>query len=481
MTPAFQKARPDRHRFPSIDAAVVRELGGVEKRPTACMLASWLLGGATLEEKVVWTPKGKVYLPVNHTWGSLLSAQEDVLSAVGVSWSYGTYRHAVRQLRSAGLIERKYDPLPATRGAYGTVYALSESLLTVQSPTNVSVAFRHRHYGDPEDFRHATIVTGTLETGRARRYYGDADTFERRIKENYSNVPAYTNIGRWRRGESMDPTKPVFIPWFTMDIDRAELRDAYEDTQEIAQRLSDAGFDLDRTVVSFSGRKGFHVQIGADQIGCPIFADTEAAKIACDELSARLTHGIAIDSAVNSPNQLIRVAGSRHDKSGLYKVSWTLADFLSTDFETTMIRASEPHPSPDVDPRARVEVEIDLHSLFDEVAMATEARYTALRERKAAGGGAGETVKALLGGVTEGQSWHVTHEGRNLAGFILSCFLLEDRPTGDTEIDATVQSIGHFEALALWNERNRPPMRERELWSVFCSAHRRIVGGRPRR
>lgn len=475
----FRKANPDIYRFPRVDAAVIADLGGVEKRPAACLLASWLLGGATMNEKTVTTPKGDVVLPPGRTWGSLMSAQEDVLALVGARFSYQTMRTGVQTLRSAGIITDRYDPLPTTRGKYGSVFVLADQLLNPQTPINVSAQYVHRYYGDPKDFRFATAVRGVLDTGRATRRYRDVERFMQEIAAGCEE-PAFVNIGRWRRGEVMDPTKPVFIPWFTIDIDRNYLREAWDDTQEIVQRIADIGFDVERTLVSFSGRRGFHIQIGADQIGCPIYADADAARIACDELTSRIAYGIAIDPSVNSPSQLIRVAGSRHDKSGLYKITWTLNDFQATEFEHAMDLATEPQPLPQVDPRITWEMDADIHDFFDQVSEDTESRYRALRDRTSASGGPGEVIRSILGGVGEGDTWHPRHEGRNKAAFILACWLLEDRPTGDADVDARRVADGPFEALVVWNKRNSPPMPERELWSAYGSAHRRINGSRPR-
>lgn len=478
----YRKARPDRTRFPRLDRALVQDLGGVEKRPAACLLASWLAGGAALTEKQVSTPKGVVVVAPGQTWGSLMSAQEDVLALVGERFSYGTFRSAVQTLRSAGIIVNRHDPLPATRGKYGSVFTLSEPLIATPSdPVSVSATFIHRFYGDPADFRYASTVQGVLDTGRARRRIADADRFIANIGAHGLDAPAFVNVGRWRKGEALDPTAPVFVPWFTIDIDRNYLKEAWDDTNEIVERMADEGFDLDRTFISFSGRRGFHIQIGADQLDCPIFRDADAAKIASDELTARLCYGIKIDPSVNSPNQLLRVAGSKHDKSGLYKVTWTMRDFQATDFEWAMTQARDPQPTPMLDPRQVQQVESSIHDFFDAVSADTESRYLALRDRTGSGGGPGETMKSLLPGIAEGETWHPNHEGRNKAAFILACWLVEARPTGDQDIDAAFNAGGTERALDVWNRRNTPPLPDREIDACHYSASRRITGQRPAR
>lgn len=475
----YQKARPDKHRLVDIDSTLVHTLGGIEKRAPTLLVASWLAGGVAFNDKIVPTPSGKVTIPTGHVWGSLLSAQEDLLAATGQRFSYGAVRNAVKVLGRSGFITQRYDPLPQTRGAYGTVFALDPDVFNPSLPVSPLRLYRTMIYGDPADYRYGEIVTGELGRGGRRGRYGRVHQWINTLSQEGFNLPAFTTIGRWKYGESGKADSSVYIPYFTIDIDRVNVYDAWEDAINLCKTLEGEGFDAERVYVSFSGRRGFHIQISADQIGSPLFKDAEAAKIVCEDFSAMLTEGIQVDPSVNSPLSLIRVSGSRHEDTGLFKATFTMTEFLNTDYETVMKAAATGRPFEFPLPHVGETVP-DPFDAFDSLQAASEERYVEVRAlAKRDYTGPTNTVKALIGGLAEGEVWHDRHSGRNKAAFILACFLLGDRGTNDMAIDQVRLESGAWAALQVWNGRNDPPLPERELWQSYSSASRRILGTRP--
>lgn len=476
----YTKARPDQNRLVSIDESIVDRLGGVQKKGATILLASWLTGGVAFSEKRVETPSGVVVVPRGHVWGSLYSAQEDLLYATGERFTYGTLRHSVRTLLDYGVISGRYDPLPQTRGNYGTIFALSNEVIHPSKPVSPLRLYRTQVYGDPAIFRYGEIVTGELGKGGRRGNYGMADNWINTVANEGLDRPAFTTIGRWRRGEEGKAVSNVYIPFFTIDIDRIYVYDAWEDAQSLCKTLESEGFDPERIYVSFSGGRGFHIQISSDQIANPIFRDADAARIVCEDFSAYLSEGITVDPSVNSPLSLIRVSGSRHEDTGLFKATFTMAEFMTLPYEEVMETTRTGRPF--TFPKAYAgEAAPEAFTTFDELQAASEERYDRMRiaARKTGFTGPTRTVKALLNGVKEGEPWHDYHSGRNKAGFILACFLLADRNTGDHQIDQVRKESGPYAALHQWNERNNPPMNDRELWSAYGSAHRRVLGTRP--
>lgn len=477
----FEKQRPDSTRLVPVPMFAYEALGGIEKNPQYQLLLSALLGGAVVtEDKVVPTPRGEVTVRMGQVWCSIDTLLEDTFATTGASFTRNQANYAiVKKLEGSGMILESEMVHPETRGVYGKIYTLNPALLDPeQEHVDVVQGYKLFYYGDPREFELGEIVVGNLtdKTKPIRRgRYGKAEIWLNQVAEEGLDTEAFTSIGRWRQGETGDPTKPVRVPYFFIDIDRNDLYRAFLDAMEITYRAEERGYDLNRVYVSFSARRGFHVQISADQVGCPIFTDNNAAKEMAKYVAADLTKGIERDPSVESATALIRATGSKHAGSGMYKTTWTADDFQTLEFHEVMDQAREHRPFTYPDP---ISDEVEDEAMANFIEMSRHAAinlYERIRMQRASGENPSDGINALIGGVAMGENFHAHHTGRNKAGFILACWLLEGKPTNDEEIDRTAIVEGPAAALRVWNQRNSPPMSYSEVQGRINSAQRRVA------
>lgn len=95
------------------------------------------------------------------------------------------------------------------------------------------------------------------------------------------------------------------------DFDDEDLEKSRQDTVEVCKRLIAKGFDEQNILVSFSGGKGFHVQVFIDKTLTP----TEHRAIA-EALAGDLP---TFDTKVYNATRILRVVGTKHQETGLYK------------------------------------------------------------------------------------------------------------------------------------------------------------------
>lgn len=513
----YEKERADSARLVPIPLWAYERLGGVEKKPQVVLALSALLGGAVIfEDKQVETPKGVVEIPLGHTWYSYTSMGEDVLATTGASFTRDQFRYAVSTtLEETGIILGAELVHPDTRGKYGKIYRLNPELFSPDQPhVDVVQGYKLFYYGDPTEFDLGEIVVGDLkaierfrerwavhydtaveaygvETARKvfedergikvpypvrRGKPGKADLWKNQVAGRGSDKAAYTSIGRWRQGEFGRRDKPVRYPYFIIDIDREDLETAWDDVLEILARAEERGYDLSRIFVSFSGRRGFHVYISTSMFGSPVFSDSRAAEQMAAYVCGDLTVDIERDKSVESSKSLIRVTGSRHPDTGLYKTTWLACDFRMYDLYEIMghARGHRPFEFPDTF-EGDVAEEGCAHFL-DLAKNASIALYDKIRRERFNGGGkvAGDGIKALIDGVAEGENFHSHHVGRNKACYNLACWLQEGKKTGDSEVDAATERGGVMEGLLVWNARNTPSLSRTEVRGRVASARRTV-------
>jgi len=95
------------------------------------------------------------------------------------------------------------------------------------------------------------------------------------------------------------------------DLDSPDLKDALQDTKTLIDRLEKRGIGHNSIEIYMSGNKGFHIQINTDQT----FSPSRLKKLAL-----AFAHDLnSFDSTVYNANRILRLAGTKHPKSGLYK------------------------------------------------------------------------------------------------------------------------------------------------------------------
>ena len=471
-TTSFRKARPDAARMVAVPKDAYDRLGGIERAPLDLALMSWMLGGAVVTEtKQIETPKGVVTVEPGQVWGSMVSMGDDLFAGLGRRYSRDQIRYALKKapeqygLQDLGLVH------PGTRGKYGKLYALPDRVLDPNQPhVNVVKAYQIFHYGDPADFtRGERAIYDVQEDRWTRGRWTIQQKFAEFAAREGMHKASFTTIGRYRRGEEGDENAPVFVPWLTIDLDRDLLIQGYEDAQTVLAALEEAGIDMARVFCSFSGSKGFHIQVAMSQFGSPVFADALAAREVLMAYVSDLLgwYGVAHDPAVYTPHSLIRLTGSVHEKTGLRKRTWPATEFMRMAPQTVFAQIDGPFEAFAWADPMMGEVEQEAREGFVGVASSVreqvqQKRLDAQKRRYRKKSGRGPVIERIMKGVAESEAWHDYHVGRSKAAFILACWLLERGHGREWAEDA----------LFRWNKLNDPPLRDRELSRTFLSACR---------
>lgn len=119
--------------------------------------------------------------------------------------------------------------------------------------------------------------------------------------------------------------------YFDMDS-KDDLELARKDALEVVKRLVDQGVDPEHIKASFTGSKGFSVEIKlAHRI------TNEQFKAAVQRLAGDLQ---TFDHVVSDPNRIIRVDNTKHPKSGNFKIPLTVYDLDELSLDTILNMSS---------------------------------------------------------------------------------------------------------------------------------------------
>lgn len=225
------------------------------------------------------------------------------------------------------------------------------------------------------------------------------------------------------------------------DIDNGDLNTALESTRSLMARLRDTyGVSADQVSIWFSGKKGFHVGIPAELIGWEpatdihVIAKTMAKEIAGD---------IPIDLKIYDKTRLLRMEGSIHQDSGLYKVRldplWFIA---SADIELITDKAKGNDQWVPA-----TETEMSLNQMLHELYVGCKAKKGGKKVLTR------PCIEKLLLGSVDGV--------RDEAAIRLASHF---RSEGLSREEAEIR-------LMLWNDLNSPPMQESEITRKVQSAY----------
>lgn len=110
------------------------------------------------------------------------------------------------------------------------------------------------------------------------------------------------------------------------DFDSKEnLELARTDTVETANRLISKGFPEESIQCYFTGSKGFNIEVDIDQYITP-----EKFGLIVDNISGDLA---TFDKVVREANRIVRISGTKHQTTGLYKIPLTAEELVSMDIE----------------------------------------------------------------------------------------------------------------------------------------------------
>lgn len=147
-------------------------------------------------------------------------------------------------------------------------------------------------------------------------------------KDYYTSIFQYndTHYKQWKEKRTVSGIKDVTTNKLVFDFDDAANPEAARgDALQLVTRLLSHGLTQENIQVSFSGNKGYCVEVETTETFTP-------------EQFKNVTFGLAsdlksFDAVINDPNRILRVVGTRHPKSGLYKfpLSTSQLSELNTD------------------------------------------------------------------------------------------------------------------------------------------------------
>lgn len=321
---------------------------------------------------------------------------------------------------------------------------------------------------DASDFTRSERVIGNVKEGEAPRgKYGMGKKFVEWVSKAGLDEPAFTNVGRWRSDNASSRGGKVYVPWLTIDIDNVDLVEAHQDALKTVDQLDYLGYDLDRIVCSFSGSKGFHIQVDSGQMGLPPFAGPRHARIFLRAWTEDVCRGNYFDSSVCTPRSLLRITGSTHEKTGLRKRSFLAKEFRSRGLDGVMRNVRGDYEAFEWPSRGEVLPTPREH--LRDVFESAESNYRGRRSTGAFGTKnqkASGVMQRVKYGVGEGDDFGPRnfHVGRENAAFLMGCKLIEE---------CSSKRVAH-EKLRQWNGLNNPPLRHSRLEAQWRGAQRKM-------
>ena len=470
----FQKSPASPVQFSPLDADLFVQLGGVGSDTAALksMAVSRLLYGRAHEKRTVEVGGNKtVTVEEGETWCSITTLAEDITAATGKRWKRHQIKYALSLVPE---VERRQARGGRSRGYYGSCFRVPPEFFPSSSRLVMpDREYRVSRYGTPNEYRFSQILVGSYEGGERR--VTDADYFRRKVHEGALPAPAYMLGGRWRGVASVgNPDAPVYIPFWTVDVDGANPVDSYEDARLVMERLEEAGIDPEVCVVAYTGGRGIHIEIPAQVAGPRVYESADAARLTMQEFFERLVGDIdSYDPSTLSPRSMVRLYGSKHPSGRMEKRGTDGLTFLSKPmhhFFEVVRQGGDLSSVRRASRRRSVEAQVD-----DAEAEARERlKEMELARRFSGERNIGECVGRVLQGVQESEQWNDRWAGRHLALYILACFVLEHEGQAE-QVCSALGIMPEEDPLRYWNQHlSYPPLPEGDYRSIIRNAKRTV-------
>jgi hypothetical protein len=167
--------------------------------------------------------------------------------------------------------------------------------------------------------------------------------------KNQLDIDLYSSFFRYYTD---DPNVGGVIASFGMDFDDAEKPErARREALTVITYLMDTYNIQERDIsICFSGNKGFHVWVNHAVLAVEPHAYLpQIFKLMAKELTHQ--HGLkTLDLKVYDRRRLIRLPNTRHEKTGLYKISLTLLELQYSNMDKIMATATKPRMPKDYIP-----------------------------------------------------------------------------------------------------------------------------------
>lgn len=124
-------------------------------------------------------------------------------------------------------------------------------------------------------------------------------------------------------------TNKLFFDFDSKD----NLEAARQDTVETANRLITKGFPEESINCYFTGSKGYNIEVTLDQYITP-----EQFGLIVDNIAGDLP---TFDKVVREANRIVRISGTKHQTTGLYKIPLSPEELVSMDIESIKTMAKK--------------------------------------------------------------------------------------------------------------------------------------------
>lgn len=162
-------------------------------------------------------------------------------------------------------------------------------------------------------------------------------------KDWYVSIFKYTQkqYEQFKQKGTVSGIEEVVTNKLVFDFDnKNDLELAKTDTLEMIERLKKYNINPESIEIYFSGNKGFTVQVNFHRNITP----KEAKHIAVVKLGRGLT---TLDPSIYNASRILRVPGTKHPESGLYKIPLSHDDIKNLSIENIKIKASDLNSIPD--------------------------------------------------------------------------------------------------------------------------------------
>lgn len=147
-------------------------------------------------------------------------------------------------------------------------------------------------------------------------------------KDYYVSLFSYNDdhYNQWKKTKTISGIKDTTTNKLFFDFDDStNIQNAKTDAVTLVSRLLASGIPQDKIQITFSGNKGFGVGVDTTSKFTPDEFKNVVFSLASDLKT--------FDKVVNDPNRIVRVVGTKHNKSGLYKIPLSLAQLTELNVE----------------------------------------------------------------------------------------------------------------------------------------------------
>lgn len=155
-------------------------------------------------------------------------------------------------------------------------------------------------------------------------------------KDYYTSIFLYDqkHYDQWMSTKSLAGVKDVVTNRLFFDFDNdADLEAAQKDATTLVERLIEDGINPNNIQCAFSGSKGFSVEVEHTSMLTPQQFKNIVFSYAADLRT--------FDTVVNDPNRIVRVTGTKHQKSSLYKYPLTPEELSSLTIDEILNLAKD--------------------------------------------------------------------------------------------------------------------------------------------